>query len=70
MINKSLSLDQRKARFRKLFENNKFKKVKSLLAFNRLSGSSFLKLQMQCLNFLIASYEPNFLKKNIKKKTE
>lgn len=68
MVNCNKKLQERKNRFSNLFENNKFKKIKDLIAFYKLSNSNFLKLQNQCLDYVMSSFDPKFLEKNVKKK--
>ena len=68
MVIDNVKLRERKNRFLNLFENDKFKKAKGLIAVYELSKSNFSKLQNQCLDYVMSSFDPNYLRKNVKKK--
>ena len=66
------SLEYRKKRFEKIFSNKKSKNYIGLINFKKLDAVIYEKLKEQCLDFIIASFDPkikkiNFLQNNDEK---
>ena len=59
------SLEYRKKRFEKIFSNEKSNNYIGLINFNKLDAEIYKKLQDQCLDFIIASFDPKIKKINL-----
>jgi len=58
------SLDYRKIRFETIFSNKKSKNYIGLINFKKIDEATFEKIREQCLDFIIASFEPKIKKIN------
>ena len=59
------SLEYRKKRFEKIFSNKNSNNYLGLINFNKLDTEIYKKLQDQCLDFIIASFDPKIKKINL-----
>jgi len=59
------SIEYRKKRFEKIFSNEKSNNYIGLINFNKLDTEIYKKLQDQCLDFIIASFDPKIKKINL-----